>query len=479
MMITSRRSFLSKFASAAIVTLTVAACGTPAAQAPQATTAASANQAQATTAPAQPASNIGLTMWTWKLFHVPGLQAVAKNYEAKTGIKVTISAYNPDEVYRTKITTAGQSGDLPDILSYWSGGQFDMAATDQLVELTSVVDASWKSSFLSGTYEKSSMMTQTTFDTCQKDPKCTYKNIKVGQSFSIPSIAGQAYFVYANKDLLKQAGLDPNKAPTTAEEWLDMMKTVKAKTQTAGLVTGAQNGGTLWFWLTNPLLITSCGVDKYDAMYNGKSTFGDPCAMKVFNWENSIATNDLWMPNILATNIDPADVAFSQGKAAFDIGGTYTLGFLLAQGMKQENILSFAVPPLQGSTYSKLEVGAAALIDVMVTKTSKHQKEAIDFIRFLSEQEQAEVFAKTVGDLPAVKVPADPAKVGNVMVGLIGALSDKSPFITSKATMLDETGKVMQLGLQQFISKETTPDQLVKKLDDANTAAWAAHGGGK
>jgi hypothetical protein len=45
--------------------------------------------------------------------------------------------------------------------------------------------------------------------------------------------------------------------------------------------------------------------------------------------------------------------------------------------------------------------------------------------------------------------------------------------------MLDETGKVMQLGLQQFISKETTPDQLVKKLDDANQAAWAQHGSSK
>ena len=473
---TAPRRTLSRFAAVALVSLTVAACGTPATQAPQPTAAPQSDQTQATSAPAEPASDVSLTMWTWKLFHVPGLQAIAKNYEAKTGIKVTINAYNPDEVYRTKITTAGQSGDLPDILSYWSGGQFDMAATDQLVELTSLVDAGWKGNFLSGTYEKSSMMTQSVYDSCQKDPKCTYKNITVGQSFSIPYLAGQAFFVYANKELLQKAGLDPNKAPTTAEEWLEMMKTVKAKTGTAGLVTGAQNGGTLWFWIFNPLLITSCGVDKYDAIYNGSASFSDPCAMKVLNWMNSIATNDLWMPNILQTNIDPADVAFSQGKSAFDVGGTYTLGFLLAQGMKQENILSFAIPPLQGSTFSKLEVGAAALIDGMVTKTSKHQKEALEFLRFLSTPEQAAIFAKTVGDLPATKVDADPAKVGNVMVGLISALSDKSPFISSKAQMLDETGKVMQLGLQQFISKETTPEDLAKKLDAANKAAWAEHG---
>src|SRR5262245_23469329 len=79
---------------------------------------------------------VELTMWTWKLAHVPGLEQVAANFEAETGIVVNIEAYNPDDVYRTKITTAAQSGDLPDILSYWSGGQWELAATDNLVELT-------------------------------------------------------------------------------------------------------------------------------------------------------------------------------------------------------------------------------------------------------------------------------------------------------------------------------------------------------
>ena len=84
-------------------------------------------------------------MWTWKVAHVPGLETIAKNFEAKTGAKVTISAYNPDEVYRTKITTSTQSDELPDILSYWSGGQWEMAATGTLVELTDKVDSAWAS----------------------------------------------------------------------------------------------------------------------------------------------------------------------------------------------------------------------------------------------------------------------------------------------------------------------------------------------
>src|SRR2546427_12710461 len=72
--------------------------------------------------------SVKLTMWTWKIAHIPGLQAIAKDFEARTGINVKVTAYNPDEVYRTKITTAAQSGDLPDILSYWSTSQWDLGA---------------------------------------------------------------------------------------------------------------------------------------------------------------------------------------------------------------------------------------------------------------------------------------------------------------------------------------------------------------
>jgi len=437
---------------------------------------AAAPQQEAT---AVPAAKPELTMWTWKVFHVPGLEAIAKNFEATEGISVTVSAFNPDEVYRTKITTAGQSGDLPDILSYWSTGQWDMAATGQLVELTDKMDAEWKNSFLPGTFDRNSVFPQDKFDSCAKDPKCTYNNIKVGQIFSVPMLAGQAFFVFGNKQLMQDAGLDPNTPPKTADEWLEMMKTIKAKTGVPGLVTGVQNPDVMHYWIYNPLLMASCGVETYDAIYNGRESFGHPCSMAVLNWMYQVAKDDLWMPGILQTNIDPADVAFSQGKAAFDVGGTYTLGFLLAQGMDANNIVSFAIPPVKGSVDEKLKISPFPLIDVMVTKDSKNPDAALKFLRFLTDPEQMALFAKTTGDLPAVKVPADPEKVGATMVGLINALSPTSPFSDSKAEILTEPGQVLKTGLQQFITGETTPEKLVPEVDKANEAAWAARGGPK
>ncbi|GHO46013.1 ABC transporter substrate-binding protein [Ktedonospora formicarum] len=422
-------------------------------------------------------SSSELTMWTWKVAHIPGLQAIADDFKSKTGITVKVSAYNPDDAYRTKLTTAGQSEQLPDILSYWSGSQWDLAASGLLQDLTGKVDNSWQANFLPGTYTKSSVLTQSVFDSCKKDPKCTYKNLKVGQSFSVPYMAGQAYFVYANKTILQQAGLNPNTLPKTAEEWMDMMKAVKSKTGKAGLVTGVKNTGVLENWLYRPLMMTSCGLNTYDAIYNGKDSFANPCSMRVLNWMNEIATNKLWIPDILNTDIDPGDTAFSQGKAAFDIGGTYTLSFLLQQGMKASDIIPFPVPALKGSVYSDLKIGAVSLIDAGISQNTTHFDQALQFLKFMTSSEEMAKFAKIVGDLPAVKISTDPAVVGPVLPGLLKGISADSPFNESQAMPKTDMQNVFDVGLQQFITGETTPSALAQKTDKANQAAWKAAGG--
>jgi multiple sugar transport system substrate-binding protein len=284
-------------------------------------------------------------------------------------------------------------------------------------------------------------------------------------------MAGSAYFVYGNKALLRQAGIDADTAPKSAEDWMDMMKAVKAKTGKAGVVAGAKNQDVPVRWLYNPLLMTSCGQEKFDAIWSGKAGFQDPCSLRVFSYIAQIGAQKLWTPDVLATDIDPADVAFSQGKAGFDIGGTYTLSFLLAQGMKSDDILAFAVPPLKGSVYDHLAVGVDGLIEAAVTKDSKHRDDAERFLKFLTTSDEGAVFARTVGDLPAVKIPTDPAKVGAAMVGLIKGLDPaNAPF--AKSTIVDhlpdDTFNVVKLGLARLISGETTAAAVAAAADKAS-----------
>src|SRR5512141_99779 len=158
-----------------VAAFALAACGAKAPAAPA-----------ATQAPAK--TPVELTMWTWKVNHVPGLEAVAKDFEAKTGIKVAVTAVNPDDAYRTKLVTSAQSGDLPDIMSYWTGGDdfWEKAGSGVLVDITDKVDDQWKSVFIPGTFDKSSVFSQSKFDTCANDPKCLYKSVQVGHVYSVP-----------------------------------------------------------------------------------------------------------------------------------------------------------------------------------------------------------------------------------------------------------------------------------------------------
>jgi multiple sugar transport system substrate-binding protein len=280
---------------------------------------------------------------------------------------------------------------------------------------------------------------------------------------------------------MQQAGLDPNTAPKTAEEWLDMMKAIKEKTGVAGLVTGVQNPDVSARWLFNPLLMTSCGQPKYDAIYNGRDTFLDPCAIRVFKFMETLAQDDLWTADILATDIGPSETAMAQGQAGFLIGGTYSLSGIISNGMDADNILAFPVPPLKDAVLDHLSVGVDGLIEAGITKDSKHQDEALQFLKYLTSPEQAAVFAQTVGDLPAVKIDTDPAKVGAAMSGLVSALDPaNAPFGKSDAEpYIDEIFNVLRPGLQALITGETTAEQLAQDVQDASVAGWANHGGPK
>ncbi len=456
-----------------IAVVILSACGTqvPATQAPG---------APATEAPAKA---VELTMWTWKVNHVPGLEAVAKDFEAETGIKVTVTAVSPDDAYRTKLTTSAQSGDLADIISYWTGGDdyWEKAGSGVLIDITDKVDDKWKGVFIPGTFDKTSVFSQARYDTCQNDPKCLYKDVKVGHVYSVPYFGGSAYMVYGSKPLMEKAGLDPNKAPATAEEWLDMMKAIKEKAGAAGLVTGVQNPDVSARWLFNPLLITSCGQEKYDAIYGGRASFEEPCAMNVFNFMYQLAQDDLWTADILATDIGPSEAVMGAGKAGFIIGGTYTLSGIIANGMKPDDVLAFGVPPLEGSALDHLSLGMDAFIEAGITRDSKHPDEALQFLKFLTSPEAAATFAKTVGDVPATKLDADPAKVGDAMAGLVAVLNPAdSPFGKSNAEpYIDEIFNVLRPGLQAFITGETTPEQLAADVQAASEAGWPNHGGPK
>ncbi len=376
-----------------------------------------------TVEPVNPAELVTLKMVTWKAFHVPALEALAEQYYTETGVKVEIELITPDDAYRTRLQTASQSGELPDIISYWSGGHWDeLVASGVVVDITDKVDDEWASSFLPGTFENTSVFTQAHYDACQANADCLSTERKVGEIYSVPFTVGSFGIVYVNKSMMKEAGIDPSYVPANTDEFLDMMEKIQKATG-KGATIGGKFYDILRNWIVNDLAMTNCGVQEYVDALNAETgaTLTAECVQQAYGFIGKMEERNLWNPGFQTVTIDEADLSFAQGEAAVDFGGSFTLGFLLANGMKAEDIAVITLPALPTSKQIPIALSPFSLIEVMVSTHSAHPEEAVAFLRYLTSPDAAATFAKMTGDLPGAAISSDPAVVGDVMASLAGA----------------------------------------------------------
>ncbi|QFY05306.1 extracellular solute-binding protein [Nonomuraea phyllanthi] len=90
-------------------------------------------------------------------------------------------------------------------------------ASGLLQDLAADVTDAWKQRLLPSTRE-SGVLTQKKIDSVAADSRI--KNGEDGQRFSVPFTAGAFGIVYANKDKLRAAGLDPDTPPASWEEFI-------------------------------------------------------------------------------------------------------------------------------------------------------------------------------------------------------------------------------------------------------------------
>jgi multiple sugar transport system substrate-binding protein len=357
------------------------------------------------------ASGTTLTMWTFKQPHVKALQDAAAAFTKKTGITVDITAYTPEATYASKVQSAAATHSLPDVLEVHSAGEdFTFGAAGLLTDLATDVDASWKSRFLSGTAD-SGLVTQQIYQASQNS-KSTHYGIKTGQLFSVPFTAGAFGVVYANKAKLQAAGLDPASIPKTWQDLVSWFKATNTKDPAQGGVTlGLSDGSTGLDWLMEPLAYSYLGKAKYEALF-GKDRaqdWGSPNGQAVLDLYNQITP--YWSPGDQTLSIDNADLAFAQGKSAFDIGGTFTESSLQQDGMDPGNIVAFAVPAAAGGALgSAFKLAPIALTGLAMSSQTKNSSAALQWMNFLTSESAAGAFAQTAFDLPAVNLGANAGK---------------------------------------------------------------------
>jgi multiple sugar transport system substrate-binding protein len=357
------------------------------------------------------ASGTTLTMWTFKEPHVKALQDAAAAFKAKTGITVNITAYTPDDTFTSKVQSAAATHSLPDVMEVHAAGEdFTFGAAGLLTDLSSDIDASWKSRFLNGTADAGLVTPQIYQQSL--DPKSTHLGIKTGQLLSIPFTAGTFGVIYANKAKLRAAGLDPNAIPKTWEDLLSWFKATTAKDPTGGGVNlGLSSSSTGLDWLMEPLAYSALGQAKYEALF-GKDpaqNWGSANGQHVLDLYNEITP--YWSPGAQTLSIDNADLGFAQGKSAFDVGGTFTMSSLQQDGMDPNNIVAFGLPPAaNGAVGSAFKLAPIALTGLAITTQTKNSSAALQWLNYLTTEQVAGKFAQTAFDLPGTNLGANASK---------------------------------------------------------------------
>ena len=178
-----------------------------------------------------------LTMWIRSSLERQAKNAVETyNKSHKNQVKLEVL---PDNDLEGKVGGAAQTDSLPDLLPYDVVRIPYMASEGMFVDLTKQIDALPNKDDLQQGHIKAG-----TLD---------------GKEYALPFVTDISVMVW-NKNLYKEAGLDPEKGPTSIDEFVEQAKAVAAlnKDGVSGSYLSGQGGGSMGFQ-TYPMIWASGG----------------------------------------------------------------------------------------------------------------------------------------------------------------------------------------------------------------------------
>jgi multiple sugar transport system substrate-binding protein len=303
-----------------------------------------------------------LTLWARDSLETQtNLLVDAYNATHRNKVQVTIV---PNDDYVAKVGAAAGAGGLPDLFAADIVYVPNWAEQGLFQDLTANIDAlPFKDQLNKG------HMTAGTLD---------------GKEYTLPFVLDLS-MLFWNKALFRDAGLDPDEAPATLEEFAADAKKIQAlgRPDTYGTATGLNCGGCLvftWFpsvWAAGDLVMSQDGT---------KSLLDEASANKVYStWR------DLWSSGaVLPSSQDEAGPTWTAGFTAGKVGLQPYPATLLASVQKSVDVGVAGIPGPGGgaSTF----VGGDA---IGVSKDSKKAAQAWSFLNWLmTDAAQVEVLAK-------------------------------------------------------------------------------------
>jgi len=316
-----------------------------------------------TTQPAAPAS---ITIWHyWDGANADTFDAMVKDYTAShPNVKIETSMV-PNSDFLTKLRASATSNTLPDIAIG------DLVWVPQINQIGTLADL------------KSLMPAATLSDI--NPALTTFGNID-GKQVSVPVSANNLAFMY-NKTLYAQAGLDPNKPPTTWEELKADAKQILDKTGMPGYDLFTQAGdngeGLTWNFQVN---LWQAGGD-FLTPDNSKAAFNTPAGKKALQF---------WV-DLINSGVSPYAKwgEFEKGQGASAQEGSWMVG-IWAPDPPFDFGTAKAPYPSDGKPATNLG-GEQAMV---FNNSDANAQAAADFLTWFLTGDQVTKWSETTGMLP-------------------------------------------------------------------------------
>jgi raffinose/stachyose/melibiose transport system substrate-binding protein len=307
---------------------------------------------------------------------------IADDYNAAhPGVKVEFK-YLENEAFKAKLPTMLQSDDSrPELFYSWGGGV--MQAQDKagfLKDITASV-APWEDT-----------LAQTANDAFKVD----------GKVVGVPFEVGDVVFYY-NKKLFDKAGVKAEDIKT----WDDFLGAVK-KLKAAGITPIVVGAGEKWpmhFYYSYLVMRIGGEHALADAKAGKDGGFKNATFVEAGKRLRELGALEPFQPGYLTTKHAESSGMFGDGKAAMDLMGQWLLGMqgpnsANGKGLPPEDIGILSFPVVPGGK-GKATDTLGGVNGWLVSKSAP--PEAVDFLKFFSQQKYAKEAAEKAAYIPVVK----------------------------------------------------------------------------
>jgi len=301
-------------------------------------------------------------------FYVPAWEYMIEEFEAQNpGVTIEYIG-TPFEETLNQATTAVLGNNAPDIFHLVSGWTPQMEGLGALAPMNGLVDEAVLEGIPSGPRDA------LTFD---------------GELMAMPWVPAPIVMVY-NRNLMAEAGLDPDQPPATWEEFEAAVEAICA-------LPDQDNGGSVFgvslrtaqhpnsgHWSIP--VIWANGGDVINA--DGEVVVDEAPAIEAYQWFQDVVTNEC-SPN--SFGVQESRTVFGQGRAGFMFEGPWAKGLV---NSLSEGELTVApdgdvwVAPMPAGPDGEVRMIANSHV-LAVSEQSEHKEIAADFIEFITTDTEA------------------------------------------------------------------------------------------